>query len=315
MGVSMDTTSNKIWKEWQSYKGFEQRAYRFTNEMLPLLFKWLGINEHSHVLDAGCGTGVFGRYLAGGLSDGHVTGFDINEGFIEHGKVRLKELSLSDKVTLELADGFNLHYADNTFDAVTNYTYIGVLSDPMAGMSELIRVCKQGGTVSCVIATNAFPVVWWQGDYPFNGADELQRLSRIENDIFSRYVQKNLSISLSQNTEWHTMRYPKMFEICGLKHINIHPYAYTFNYNDEKLPLDYRKNLLCDETEDEINWIASRYEENKEIYNEHGFYDADVEQLKLLLETKLDYVKNHLESDRSFEWRGGFNFIVTGKKI
>ena len=124
----MNTNSNKIWTEWQSYKGFEQRAYRFTDEMLPLFFKWLGINQHSHILDAGCGTGVFGRYLAGRLTNGQVTGFDINEGFIEYGKERLKELSLSGKVRLELADGFNLHYADNTFDAVTNYTYIGVLS-------------------------------------------------------------------------------------------------------------------------------------------------------------------------------------------
>jgi len=313
--ITMDKSSNEIWKEWQSYKGFEQRAYRFTDEMRPLFFKWLGINENSHILDAGCGTGVFGRYLAEGLKSGHVTGFDINEGFIEHGKIRLKELSLFDKVTLELADGFNLHYADNAFDAVTNYTYIGVLSDPIAGMRELIRICKKGGTVSCVIAANSFPAVWWQGDYPFDGADELQRLSHMENDIFSKYIGQNLSKNLNQNTEWGALRYPKMFEICGLKHINIHPYAYTFNYNDENILLEYRKNLLCDETEAEINWFSSRYEENKLKYNEHGFNDTDFSRLKTLLETKLEYIKSNFESDKSFEWRGGFNFIVTGIKV
>ena len=293
----MDKSSNQIWEKWQNYKGFEQRSYRFTDDMRPLFFKWLGINEQSHILDAGCGTGVFGRYLAAGLTTGQVTGFDINEGFIEHGKERLKELFLSDKITLELADGFNLHYADNTFDAVTNYTYIGVLFDPIAGMRELIRVCKQDGTVSCVIATNAFPVVWWQGDYPFNGDDELQKLYSIENDIFSRYIQKKLSKKLNQNTEWHALRYPKMFEQCGLKHINIYPYAYTFNYNDENIPLEYRKNLLCDETKEEINWLTSRYEENKEIYNENGFYDADFSKLKELLNTKVEYIENNFENE------------------
>ena len=311
----MDTSSNQIWQEWQSHKGFEQRAYRFTDDMRPLFFKWLGIHENSRILDAGCGTGVFGRYLAKDLTNGHVTGFDINEGFIEHGKERLKELSLSDKVTLELADGFNLHYADNTFDAVTNYTYIGVLSDPIAGMRELIRVCKQGGTVSCVIASNAFPAVCWQGDYPFDGADELQRLTRIENEIFSKYVLKDLSKSLNQNTEWSALRYPKMFEVCGLKHINIYPYAYTFNYNDENIALNYRKNLLYEETEDEINRLSSRYEKNKQTYNEHGFNDAEFSKLKGLLEIKLKYIKSNFEDDKSFEWRGGFNFIVTGMKI
>ncbi|MCL2159349.1 MAG: class I SAM-dependent methyltransferase [Oscillospiraceae bacterium] len=310
----MDKSSNQIWQKWQSHKGFEQRAYRFTDDMRPLFFKWLGINEHSHILDAGCGTGVFGRYLAKGLTDGRVIGFDINEGFIEYGQKRLKELSLSDKVTLELADGFALHYADNTFDAVTNYTYIGVLSDPIAAMRELIRVCKHGAMVSCVIATNALPAVFWQGDYPFDGADELQRLMRVENDIFSKNVQKNLSKGLNQSTEWIAFRYPKMFEVCGLKHINIHPYAYTFNYNDENISLEDRKNLLHSETEDEINWLSSRYEENRQIYNEHGFDDANYSQLKSLLNTKLEYVKNSFENDKSYEWRGGFNFIVTGNK-
>ena len=266
------------------------------------------------MLDAGCGTGVFGRYLAGGLSNGHVTGFDINEGFIEYGKERLQEMSLADKMTLELADGFNLHYVDNTFDAVTNYAYIGVLSDPIAGMRELLRVCKQGGTVSCVIASNSFPVVWWQGDYPFDGADELQRLMRMENDVFREYAQNDRAKNLNQDTEWHALRCPKMFEVCGLKHINIHPYAYTFNYNDENIPIEYRQNLLCDETQSEIEGLASRYEEHRAVYNRHGFTDADFARLKSLLETKLEYVKNNLENDTSFEWRGGFNFIVTGIK-
>ena len=310
----MDTSSNKIWKDSQKYKGFEQRAYRFTDEMRPLFFKWLGINEHSHILDAGCGTGVFGRYLAKGLSDGRVTGFDISEYFIEYGKQRLIELSLSEKVTLETADGFNLHYADNTFDAVTNYTYIGVLSDPLAGMRELIRVCKKGGIVSCVIATNSFPVVSWQGDYPFDEAEELQRLTQKENEVFSKYVQKSVSQSFNQNTEWGALRYPKMFEVCGLANINIHPYAYTFNYNDENISLDYRKSLLIDETQSEIDYLTSRYENNKSLYNQHGFGDNDFSRLLAFLQVKLEYVKNNLEHDKSFEWRGGFNFIVTGVK-
>jgi len=311
----MDTSSNAIWKDSQNYQGFEQREYRFTDEMRPLFFKWLGINEHSHVLDAGCGTGVFGRYLAQGLSDGRVTGFDISEYFITYGKQRLLELSLADKVTLEFADGFNLHYGDNTFDAVTNYTYIGVLSDPLAGMRELIRVCKKGGLVSCVIATNSFPVVSWQGDYPFDGAEELQRLTQKENDVFSKYIQKSISQSFNQNSEWSALRYPKMFAVCGLANINIHPYAYTFNYNDENIPLDYRQSLLIDETQSEIDWLTSRYENNKGLYHQHDFSDHDFTRLVTLLQTKIAYVKNNLEHDKSFEWRGGFNFIVTGKKV
>ena len=314
MGVIIDTSSNSKWINAQSYEGFEQRAYRFTDEMLPLFYKWLGITENSSILDAGCGTGVFGRYLAKGLKGGHVTGFDISEFFIKYGKTRLIELNLSDKMTLEPADGFNLPYSDNKFDAVTNHTYIGVLSDQLAGMRELIRVCKPGGTVSCVVATMEVPNVWWPGDYPFDGFSELQRLARLESDIYHQFVWGSVSRDYNQGEEWNCLRYPKMFDVCGLKHIQMHPCSYILNYNDNSLLFEYRKNLLCEETESEIGCITSRYNEKKEIYNAHGFMEKDMELLIELMKTKLEYVRTTFENDKSFEWRGGFNFIVTGKK-
>lgn len=308
----INNSSNEIWKAWQSYSGFENRSFRFTDDMRPLFFKWLGISPDSYVLDAGCGTGVFARYLATGLSSGHVDGFDINKEFIEYGKQKLQELQLAEKVSLKLDDGFNLSYRDNTYDAVTNYTYIGVLSDPIAGLNEMIRVCKPGGIVSCVVATNAIPPITWQGDYPFEGADELQYLSHVERNIFSKYAHK--ATDLKQSEEWHALRYPKMFEICGLKHIAIHPFAYTFCYNDENYSLKYRQELLISEISNGINWITSRYNEKKDIYIEQGFDEIKLNRLIELMKQKSDYVKNHFEDDHSFEWTGGFNFIVTGVK-
>jgi len=32
------------------------------------------------------------------------------------------------------------------------------------------------------------------------------------------------------------------------------------------------------------------------------------------MQTKIEYIKNNLENDNSYEWLGGFNIIVTGKK-
>ena len=310
--MSINNSSNEIWKAWQSYSGFENRSFRFTNDMRPLFYKWLGITPDSYILDAGCGTGVFARYLAADIIDGHVDGFDINPGFIEFGIQKLKELNLFDKVTLRLDDGFNLSIPDNTYDAVTNYTYIGVLSDPVVGLKEMIRVCKPGGVVSCVVATNAIPRIVWQGDYPFEGANELQRLSNEEQHIFSKFARKNTDFN--QSGEWHALRYPKMFEICDLKHIEIHPFAYTFNYNDEKYPLEYRQELLKKEIEDDIAWITSRYNDKKYIYAEHGFDDLKLKRLIELMQIKLDYISRDFANDHSFEWTGGFNFIVTGIK-
>ena len=310
--MKINDSSNEIWSAQQSYSGFENRSFRFTEDMRPLFYRWLGIAPDSYVLDAGCGTGVFTRYLAAGLEGGHVDGFDINPGFIAYGRQKLEELGLSDKVTLTLDDGFRLSYADNTYDAVTNYTYIGVLSDPVAGLREMIRVCKPGGVVSCVVATTVIPPVSWQGDYPFEGADELQQLSREESYIFSKFARK--ATDFHQSEEWHALRYPKMLDVCGLKHIAIHPFAYTFNYNDETLPLEYRRELLQKQIQDEIGWLSARYHDKKEIYAEHGFDGQKCDRMIELLKRKLVYVDQHFENDNSFEWVGGFNFIVTGVK-
>ena len=308
----MNNSSNAIWKAQQNYSGFENRAFRFTDDMRPLFFKWLGISSDSYVLDAGCGTGVFTRYLAAGLDKGHIDGFDINEGFIEYGIRKLQELQLTEKVSLKVDDGFALSCDDNAYDAVTNYTYIGVLSDPVAGLREMIRVCRPGGVVSCVVATNAIPPVGWQGDYPFEGADELQVLSNMEAAIFAKHVRK--ISNLRQSQQWHALRYPKLFEFCGLRHIAIHPFGYTFNYNDETYPLSYRQELLLKEIHDDMNWITSRYNSGKEIYEANGFSGQQFERLMELMERKQEYVTNHFAEDRSFEWTGGFNFIVTGIK-
>lgn len=308
----INKSSNEIWKSWQNYSGFENRAFRFTDDMRPLFYKWLGITPESYVLDAGCGTGVFARYLAADLNGGHIDGFDINEGFIEFGRKKLDDLSLTEKITLMLDDGFNLSFKDNTYDAVTNYTYIGVLSDPIAGLKEMIRVCKPGGVVSCVVATTAIPRIVWQGDYPFDGSDELQRLSNEEAGIFAKYARQNTDFN--QSEEWHALRYPKMFDICGLKDILIHPFGYTFSYNDKNYSLEYRKQLLINEIEGDIGWIESRYEEKRDIYIEHGFDDSKLSRLIELMSRKLEYVKDNFENDSSFEWTGGFNFIVTGVK-
>ena len=309
----MNTSSNEIWKAPQSHDGFEQRRHRFREEMRPYFYHCLGITPRSRVLDGGCGTGVFARYLAAGMEEGYVTGFDINKGFIAHGISKLEELSLQDRVTLELADGYNLPYGDGSFDAVTGYTYLGVLSDCEAGLREIIRVCRPGGTVSCVEGSTRIPAVHWHGDYPFEGADELRRLSLLEAGIFSSFV--NMTEDYNQDRDWNVFRYPKLFEQCGLGDIRIYPFAHLMCYNDAGRIAEYGKKHALSELRSEMEWIRWRFEEKEEIYKKHGFVRDDCERLIGLMLLKINYMENCFETDRSYEWSGALNLIVTGIKL
>lgn len=307
-----DTSSNEIWKAEQRPDTFESRAHRFREDMRPLFYQWLGIGPESSVLDGGCGSGVFTRYLAGGLTTGHITGFDINEGFLRYGRAKARELGLTGRMTLQIADGYGLPYMDGSFDAVTNYTYIGVLSDLLAGMMELKRVCRAGGVVSCVIAANTLPCAAWQGGYPFEGAQELQRLAALENVIFGSFVRK--PSDWKQSEHWDAFRYPKLFEACGLQDIRMYPFGHLFCYSDAAYPLEYRRELALRETREEMDWLKERYAGKGGLYAEHGFSRPDYDRLAVLMETKLSYLEAHFGEDHSYEWHGGFNVIVTGRK-
>ena len=297
--------SNEYWEKTDLYEPFETRAHRFRDEMRPVFYRWLGIAPEARILDAGCGTGVFTRYLAAGLTTGHITGADINKVFIEYGKQKSRESGLSGKMTLDIADGYHLPYADETFDAVTNYTYVGVLADPEAGFREMTRVCKQGGVVSCVIATNSFTKPAWHGDYPFDPDRELQRLADRESEIFALYMKKR-----NDSYPDELMLYKRL----GYKNIHLYPFGHMICYSDTNLPLEYRKKIALDEAREEIGWLKSRYDDNAEIYNAHGFTIGDYNRMAELLEAKLKYLSDHFDMDESYEWHGGFNYIVAAKK-
>jgi len=298
--------NTEYWKNATNYTSFELRSHRFRDEMLPVLFKWLGISEHSHVLDAGCGTGVFTRYLAKGLTTGHITGFDISRAYIDFGNEKLKELGIDQKATLEIADGHNLHYADNHFDAVTNYTYLDLLENRVVGLKELIRVCKKGGVVSTFGSTVNGPRGGATGNYPFDGAERLIVLLNKSYKIFSDLRDKGAPAQLNE---------PVLFESCGLSEINIYPFAHLMCYNNAGLPIEYRKTLAISETSDELRMAKGRYDENETKYNEQGFTLENQHELVSLLERKIEYLSNHFEEDKSYEWRSGFNYIVTGIKM
>ena len=98
------------------------------------------------ILDVACGTGDSTVSIARAAAPGtEVTGADISEGMMALVMEKAEKAGVGDRVTLEVADGEALPYADGTFDRVTCAFGIRNFEHKERGLAEFRRVLKEGG--------------------------------------------------------------------------------------------------------------------------------------------------------------------------
>lgn len=98
------------------------------------------------ILDIATGTGDF-ALEALSLKPEKIIGVDISEGMLEVGRKKMKEKGVDDVIKLELGDSENLHFPDNSFDAVIAAFGVRNFENLEKGLSEMLRVLKPGGSL------------------------------------------------------------------------------------------------------------------------------------------------------------------------
>lgn len=131
--------SNKIKKRYNRIA----RVYDLLESPMESGFsKWrkeLLEQAEGKVLEVGVGTGKNIAYYPENVE---LTGIDFSERMIDRAK---KKAWNKENVHLHVMDAENMDFQDDTFDTiVTSCVYCSV-PDPVQGMKEMKRVCKQGG--------------------------------------------------------------------------------------------------------------------------------------------------------------------------
>jgi len=105
--------------------------------------KAMRIAPGAKVLEVGVGTGLS---LPAYPRHAEVTGVDLSEDMLAKAKERIDESGWTN-ITVQPMNAEELDFPDASFDIVTSFHVVSVVSNPKRMMSELTRVCRPGGRI------------------------------------------------------------------------------------------------------------------------------------------------------------------------
>ncbi len=109
------------------------------------LADFAGVAAGQRVIDVGCGPGALTAELVERVSAPNVTAIDPSPTFVDAARAR------HPGVDVRQCAAESLPFADSTFDASLAQLVVHFMSDPAAGVSEMARVTRDGGTVAACV--------------------------------------------------------------------------------------------------------------------------------------------------------------------
>jgi len=116
----------------------------------------------ARVLDVGCGPGTITTDLAARAAPGEVVGIEPTPGPLGDASAHAAAVGATN-VTFTVGDAYGLDHPDDSFDVVHAHQVLQHLSDPVAALREMLRVCAPGGVVAARDADYA-AMTWYPAD-------------------------------------------------------------------------------------------------------------------------------------------------------
>src|SRR3954471_3644592 len=98
------------------------------------------------VLDVGCGPGTITVDLAARVAPGRVVGLDVSPAPLDEARALAERSQMA--VEFAVGDVYALEAADGSFDVVHAHQVLQHLTDPVAALREMARVCRPGGGIA-----------------------------------------------------------------------------------------------------------------------------------------------------------------------
>jgi 2-polyprenyl-3-methyl-5-hydroxy-6-metoxy-1,4-benzoquinol methylase len=130
------------------------------------------------VLDVGCGPGTITVDVARRVAPGRVVGLDVSAAPLDEARALAARDGVP--VTFAVGDVYALEAADDSYDVVHAHQVLQHLTDPVAALREMARVCRPGGLLA-VRDVDYAATTWFPAD------DGLDRWL----DLYERVARRN----------------------------------------------------------------------------------------------------------------------------
>jgi SAM-dependent methyltransferase len=128
-----------------SADAYGQFMGRFSEPLAGQFAAFLRLAPGQRALDVGCGPGALSAVLVAELGAGLVSAVDPSESFVAAARRRLPG------VDVRTGAAEALPWPDGSFDCVAAQLVVHFMADPLAGIAEMARVTRPGGTVAATV--------------------------------------------------------------------------------------------------------------------------------------------------------------------
>jgi ubiquinone/menaquinone biosynthesis C-methylase UbiE len=282
--------SREIWRRYNETKPWLNQFYSTFLNLRPGLI----------IVDVGCGTGDFTRYLAT-LSKGknRTVGIDSNEKGVAAASADTKNTKFSSMISYKVGDVYKIPLDNEYADLTCCRTLLMHLNDPLKAVKEMTRVTKIRGSVVAVEGGK-------MGAF-FDPNDEtytelVERMYDAWLDGIRKLERKEFRIG---------ERLPGIFQAAGLSEIKAEVQADGWLYTDPRRKLaDIKQQLRFD-----ISQFKTRHKTDRKYLIAGGMTDARIKaynrQTLAKMKALLSNDKN-LRSDPTFY--AASLFLVSGTK-
>ena len=118
---------------------------RYSLQLSPQLADYAEVQPGQRVLDVGCGPGALTAELATRVGAGSVKAVDPSEPFVAAVRDRYPG------VDVRRSSAEDMPFPDGGFDAALAQLVVHFMSDPVAGLREMARVTRPGGSVAACV--------------------------------------------------------------------------------------------------------------------------------------------------------------------